>query len=107
MALTDTDQSIDAIEDQFMIHTGVMVHRGHRIAWPPLDLEDDEVVASLVIGEGEEVEIVRDFTEEEEEQRAADLSNTALFKQSPTLQIAAIGEDPALEFGTHPPPYEE
>ena len=65
------------------------------------------MVESSVVGEGEEAEIVRDFTEEEEEQRAADLSNTALFKQSPTLQIAAIGEDPALEFGTHPPPYEE
>ena len=28
-----TDQSIDAMEDQFMIQTGVMVHRGCRIAW--------------------------------------------------------------------------
>ena len=27
-----TDNSIDAMEDQFMIHTGVMIHRGHRIA---------------------------------------------------------------------------
>ena len=61
-----TDQSIDAMEDQFMIQTGVMVHRGRRIAWPPLDLEDDEVVESLVVGEGEEAEIVRDFAGEEE-----------------------------------------
>ena len=44
-----TDQSIDAMEDQFMIQTGVMVHRGRRIAWPPLDLED-EVVESSEIG---------------------------------------------------------
>ena len=58
-----TDQSIDAMEDQFMINTGVMVHRGRRIAWPPLDPEDDEV--------------------------------------------EAIGNDPAPEFGVHPPPYEE
>ena len=101
-----TDQSIDAMEDQFMIHTGVMVHRGRRIAWPPLDLEDDEVVVSLVVGEGEEVEIVRGFAEEEE-QRAANLSGAALFGQSATLQIEVIGNDPAPEFGVHPPPYEE
>ena len=102
-----TDQSINAMEDQFMIQTGVMVHRGQRIAWPPLDLEDDEVVASLVVGEGEEVEIIRDFAVEEEEQRAADLSDAALFEQSATLQIEAIGDDPAPDFGVHPPPYEE
>ena len=60
-----TDQSIDAMEDQFMINTGVMIHRGRRIAWPPLDPEDDEVVASSVVGEEEE-EIVRDFAGEEE-----------------------------------------
>ena len=65
------------------------------------------MVESSVVGEGEEAEIVRDFTEEEEEQRAADLSDAALFKQSATLQIAAIGDDPAPEFGVHPPPYEE
>ena len=81
-----TDQSIDAMEDQFMISMGVMVHRGHRIAWPPLDLEDDEVVASLVVGEGEEAEIVRDFAGEEEQQRLQDLDDAALFKQSATLQ---------------------
>ena len=65
------------------------------------------MVESSVVGEGEEAEIVRDFTEEEEEQRAADLSDAALFEQSATLQIAAIGDDPAPEFGVHPPPYEE
>ena len=101
-----TDQSIDAMEDQFMIHTGVMVHRGRRIAWPPLDPEDDEVVASSVVGEGEE-EIVRDFTGEEEQQRLQDLDDAALFEQSATLQVEAIGNDPAPEFGVHPPPYEE
>ena len=40
-----TDQSIDAMEDQFMFRTGVMVHRGRRIAWPPLDPEDEVVVS--------------------------------------------------------------
>ena len=49
-----TDQSINVMEDWLMIHTGVMVHRGHRIAWPPLDPEDDKVVESSVVGEGEE-----------------------------------------------------
>ena len=102
-----TDQSINAMEDQFMIQTGVMVHRGRRIAWPPLDLEDDEVVASLVVGEGEEAEIIRDFSGEEEQQRLQDLDDAALFKQSATLQIEIIGNDPAPEFGVHPPPYEE
>ena len=102
-----TDQSIDAIEDQFMIHMGVMVHRGRRIAWPPLDPEDDEVVESLVVGEGEEAEIVRDFTREEKQQRLQDLDDAALFEQSATLQIEIIGNDPAPEFGVHPPPYEE
>ena len=102
-----TDQSIDAMEDQFMIHTGVMVHRGRRIAWPPLDPEDDEVVESSVVGEGEEAEIVRDFAGEEEEQRLQDLDDAALFEQSATLQVEAIGNDPAPEFGVHPPPYEE
>ena len=81
-----TDQSIDVMEDQFMILTGVMVHRGRRIAWPPLDLEDDKVVVSLVVGEGEEAEIVRDFAGEEEQQRLQDLDDAALFKQSATLQ---------------------
>ena len=102
-----TDQSIDAMEDHFMINTGVMVHRGRRIAWPPLDPEDDEVVASSVVGEGEEAEIVRDFAGEEEEQRLQDLDDAALFEQSATLQVEAIGNDPAPEFGVHPPPYEE
>ena len=102
----DTDQSIDVMEDQFMIHTGVVVHRGCRIAWPPLDPEDDEVVVSLVVGEGEEAKIIRDFAEEEEEQRAADLSDAALFEQSATLQIEVIGSDPAPDFGEHLPPYE-
>ena len=101
-----TDQSIDAMEDQFMIRTGVMVHRGRRIAWPPLDPEDDEVVASSVVGEGEE-EIIRDFAGEEEQQRLQDLDDAALFEQSATLQVEAIGNDPAPEFGVHPPPYEE
>ena len=102
-----TDQSIDAMEDQFMIQTGVMVHRGRRIAWPPLDPEDDEVVESSVVGEGEEAKIVRDFTGEEEQQRLQDLDDPALFEQSATLQVEAIGNDPAPEFGVHPPPYEE
>ena len=101
-----TDQSINAMEDQFMIWTGVMVHRGCRIAWLPLDPEDDEVVASSVVGEEEE-EIVRDFAGEEEQQRLQDLNDAALFKQSATLQVEAIGNDPAPEFGVHPPPYEE
>ena len=102
-----TDQSIDAMEDQFMIQTGVMVHRGRRIAWPPLDLEDDKVVASSVVGEGREAEIIRDFSGEEEQQRLQDLDDAALFEQSATLQIEIIGNDPAPEFGVHPPPYEE
>ena len=54
----DTDQSIDAMEDRFMIHTGVVVQRGRRIAWPPLDPEDEVVASSEV---GEEAEVVRDF----------------------------------------------
>ena len=99
-----TDQSINAMEDQFMIRTGVMVHRGRRIAWPPLDPED-EVVESSVVGEGEE--IVRDFAGEEEQQRLQDLDDAALFEQSATLQVEVIGNDPAPEFGVHPPPYEE
>ena len=78
-----TDQSISAMEDQFMIQTGVMVHRGRRIAWPPLDPED-EVVESLVVGEGEEVEIIRDFAGEEEQQHLQDLDDAALFEQSAT-----------------------
>ena len=90
-----------------MIHTGVMVHRGRRIAWPPLDPEDDKVVESSVVGEGEEVEIIRDFAGEEEQQRLQDLDDAALFEQSATLQVEAIGNDPAPEFGVHPPPYEE
>ena len=102
-----TDQSIDAMEDQSMIQTGVMVHRGHRIAWPPLDPEDDKVVESLVVGEGEEVEIARDFAREEEQQRLQDLDDVALFEQLATLQVEPIGNDPAPEFGVRPPPYEE
>ena len=102
-----TDQSIDVMEDQFMIQTGVMVHRGCRIAWPPLDPEDDEVVESSVVGEGEEAEIVRDFAREEEQQRLQDLDDAALFEQLATLQVKLIGNDPAPEFGVHPPPYEE
>ena len=102
-----TDQSIDAMEDQFMIQTGVMVRRGCRIAWPPLDLEDDEVVEFSVVGEGEEAEIVRDFAGEEEQQRLQDLDDAALFEQLATLQVELIGNDPAPEFGVHPPPYEE
>ena len=89
-----------------MIHTGVMAHRGRRISWPPLDPEDDEVVASSVVGEGEE-ESFRDFAGEEEQQRLQDLDDAALFEQSATLQVEAIGNDPAPEFGVHPPPYEE
>ena len=102
-----TDQSIDAMEDQFMIHTGVMVHRGCRIAWPPLDPEDDEVVESSVVGEGEEAGIIRDFAREKEQQRLQDLDDATLFEQSATLQVELIGNDPAPEFGVHPPPYEE
>ena len=102
-----TDQSIDAMEDQFMIQTGVMVHRGCRIVWPPLDPEDDEVVESSVVGEREEAEIVRDFTGEEEEQRERELTDAELFAQSATLQIAVIGDDPAPKFGPPPPPYKE
>ena len=101
-----TDQSINAMEDQFMIQMGVMVHRGRRIAWPPLD-PDDEVVESSVVGEGEEAEIVRDFAGEEEQQRLQDLDDAALFEQSATLQVELISNDPAPEFGVHPPPYEE
>ena len=36
-----------------------------------------------------------------------DLNDAALFEQSATLQVAVIGNDPAPEFGDHPPPYEE
>ena len=82
-----TDNSIDLMEDQFMMATGVVVHRGRRIAWPPLDLED-EVVESSVVGEGEEVEIVRDFAGEEEEQRERDLSDREILSQSEFLQVA-------------------
>ena len=89
-----------------MIQTGVVVHRGHRIVWPPLDPEDDKVVETLVAGE-REAEIVRDFAGEEEEQRERDLSDAELFAQSATVQVAAIGDDPAPEFGPPPPPYEE
>ena len=100
----DTDQSIDAMEDQFMFHTGVIVQRGRQIAWPPLDPEDTEVVASSKVGE--EAEVVRDFAGEEEEQRERDLSDAGLFAQSATLQVEAIGNDPAPPFGTPPPDYE-
>ena len=98
----DTDQSIDAMEDRFMIHTGVVVQRGRRIAWPPLDPEDEVVPSSVA---GEEAEIVRDFAGEEEAQRERDLSDAELFAQSATLQIEGIGNDPAPAFGT-PPDYE-
>ena len=101
-----TDNSIDLMEDQFMMATGVVVHRGRRIPWPPLDLED-EVVESSVVGEGEEAEIVRDFAGEEEEQREWDLSGREILTQSEFLQVALIGNDLALEFGPFPPPYEE
>ena len=104
---TITDNSIDLMEDQFMMATGVVIHRGHRIAWPPLDPEDDEVVESSVVEEREEVEIVRDFGAEEEEQQRRDLSNREALAQSEFLQVALIGDDPAPEFGPHPPPYEE
>ena len=100
----DTNQSIDAMEDRFMIHTGIVVQRGCRIVWPPLDPEDNEVVPSLVAGE--EAEVVRDFAGEEEVQRERDLSDAELFAQSATLQIEAIGNDPAPAFGTPPPDYE-
>ena len=94
-----TDNSIDLMEDQFMFVTGVTVHRGRRIAWPPLDPED-EVVESSVVGEGEEAEIVRDLAGKEEEQRGRDLSDREILAQSEFLQVALIGDDPA-------PPYEE
>ena len=99
----DTDQSIDAMEDQFMFHTGVVVQRGRRIAWPPLDPEDEVVASSEV---GEEAEVVRDFAGEEEEQRERDRSDEELFAQSAFLQVEAIGSDPAPPFGTPPPDYE-
>ena len=83
-----------------MIHTDVLVQRGCRIAWPPLDPEDDKVVPSSVAGE--EAEIVRDFAGEEEAQRERDLSDAKLFAQSATLQIEAIGNDPAPAFGDVP-----
>ena len=98
----DTDQSIDAMEDQFMFHTRIVVQRGRRIAWPPLDPEDEVVASSEV---GEEAEVVRDFAGEEEEQRARDRSDDELFAQSAILQVEAIGSDPAPPFGTPPPDY--
>ena len=94
-----TNNSIDLMEDQFMMATGVVVHRGRRIVWPPLDPEDDEVVESLVIGEREETEIVRDFAAEEE-QRHRDLTDAEILAQLEFLQVSLIGDDPA-------PPYEE
>ena len=99
----DTDQSIDAMEDQFMFHTGIVVQRGRRITWPPLDPEDEVVALSEV---GEEAEVVRDFAGEEEEQRDQDQADVAMFAQSAFLQVAAIGDDPAPPFGTPPPDYE-
>ena len=99
----DTDQSIDAMEDQFMFHTGIVVQGGRRIAWPPLDPEDEVVVSSEV---GEEAEVVRDFAGEEEEQRVEDRNDAELFAQSAFLQVEAIGTDPAPPFGTPPPDYE-
>ena len=99
----DTDQSIDAMEDQFMFHTGIVVQRGCRITWPPLDPEDEVVALSEV---GEEAEVVRDFAGEEEEQRDQDQADVAMFAQSAFLQVAAIGDDPAPPFGTPPPDYE-
>ena len=99
----DTDQSIDAMEDQFMFHTGIVVQRGRQIAWPPLDPEDEVVASSEV---GEEAEVVRDFAGKEEEQRVEDRNNSKLFAQSAFLQVEAIGTDPAPPFGTPPPDYE-
>ena len=99
----DTDQSIDAMEDRFMLHTGITVHRGRRIVWPPLDPEDEVVASSEV---GEEAEVVRDFAGEEEEQRERDRSNEELFAQSAFLQVEAIGSDLAPPCGTPPPDYE-
>ena len=61
----------------------------------------------MPVRDREEAEIVRDFAGEEEEQRLQDLDDAALFEQSATLQVEAIGNDPAPEFGVHPPPYEE
>ena len=99
----DTDQSIDAMEDQFMFHTGVVVQRGRWIAWPPLDPEDEVVASSEV---GEEAEVVRDFAGKEEEQRDQDRNDAELLAQSAFLQVEAIGNDPAPPFGTPPPDYE-
>ena len=99
----DTDQSIDVMEDRFMFHTGVVVQRGRRIAWPPLDSEDEVVASSEV---GEEAELVRDFAGEEAEQGERDQSDEELFAQSAFLQVEAIGSDPAPPFGTPPPDYE-
>ena len=65
------------------------------------------MVESLVVGEGEEAEIVRDSAGEEEEQRERDLSDREILAQSEFLQVALIGDDLAPEFGPHPPPYEE
>ena len=50
-----------------------------------MDPEDDKVVESSVVREGEEAEIIRDFTGKEEDQRERDLSNAELFAQSATL----------------------
>ena len=99
----DTDQSIDAMEDQFMFHTGIVVHRGRQIAWPPLDPEDTKVVVSSEVGEEED--IVRDFAGEEEGQRGRDRTNAELFAQSATLQVEAISDNLAPPFGTPPPDY--
>ena len=93
-----TDHSINLVENQFMVATGVTVHRGCRIAWPPLDLK--EVVESLVVGEGEEAEIVQDFAGKEGEQREWDLLDREVLAQSELLQVALIGNDLAS-------PYEE
>ena len=78
----------------------MVVYRGHRIAWPPLNPEDHEVVESLVAGEREEAKIMRDFASKEEDQRQWDLSDAKILAQSEFLQVSLIGGDPA-------PPYEE
>ena len=86
-----------------MFHTGIVVQRGRRIAWPPLDPEDKVVASSEV---GQEVEIVRDFAGKEEEQREQDRNDAELLAQSAFLQVEAIGNDLAPPFGTPPPDYE-
>ena len=104
-AFLPADQSIDAMEDQFMIATGVLVHRRRRVAhWPP----DEEEVKSSKVGEVRTgLEVIQDFAKEERMQAQADMDDAALFEASATLQVALIGDNPAPEFGEHPPDYEE